>query len=76
VDRFFGYPSDPPCEDCGAPAGIACTIDCPSGSWRPDLDGSPRPHITFHEAAMAELQTAGPGTAHDLPGEHTDRTAR
>lgn len=28
---IYGYPGDDPCEDCGAPAGLRCKVDCPTG---------------------------------------------
>jgi hypothetical protein len=32
----YGYPGDPPCEDCGAAGGVACFLTCPTGG-DPDL---------------------------------------
>ncbi len=37
----FGYFDDPPCEDCGAPGGTRCKLDCPTGLG--EIDWTPRP---------------------------------
>lgn len=28
---IYGYWDDEPCEDCGAPGGTRCRIECPTG---------------------------------------------
>ena len=38
----FGYPDDPPCEDCGAPGGVRCRLDCPTGLGEPYDPPAPR----------------------------------
>lgn len=43
----YGYPDDPPCEECGAAGGIRCFNDCPTGG---------EPFTT-----QSDVKSSGPG---------------